>query len=308
MPKIMPEAYAGPQDLESLLSAQAGWASTGASGGLHPGEIQYRLSNALREVAPEEALWLCRDKHGEMLAWVLFYRRFVAFDWDLRPDLRGSPTEQDLLDWIEATLGAWMRADNNTLRPFNTDVHLSEPVRLQSLQARGYQMLKAAFFVTMRDLSLQLPAPSLPEGFAIRPARLADAPALARVHAAAFGSSWTPESYATFMQSPLYQPQQEQVVVAPDGQIVCFLIMWMDARNKTGLIEPVGTDPAFQRRGLARALLLHSLASMRDAGMTHARISFAQDKPALAALYHSLGFETMDALHSYYKMMPFGLG
>ena len=59
-------------------------------------------------------------------------------------------------------------------------------------------------------------------------------------------------------------------LAAPDGQVAAFTVIWLDDRNRCALFEPVGTHPAFQRRGLARALMLHGLRVMAAAGMTRA--------------------------------------
>ena len=40
------------------------------------------------------------------------------------------------------------------------------------------------------------------------------------------------------------------VVVDASGTVAAFCTLWCDAANRVGLVEPVGCDPRFRRRGL----------------------------------------------------------
>ena len=57
------------------------------------------------------------------------------------------------------------------------------------------------------------------------------------------------------------------VAVTADGSIASFLIWWPDAMSGIAQLEPVGTHPAYQGRGLATAVFARALADMRAAGM-----------------------------------------
>ena len=52
------------------------------------------------------------------------------------------------------------------------------------------------------------------------------------------------------MRSPVYDRDLDIVAVSADDRIGAFCIVWMDAVNRVGLFEPVGTHPDFQRKGL----------------------------------------------------------
>jgi ribosomal protein S18 acetylase RimI-like enzyme len=62
-----------------------------------------------------------------------------------------------------------------------------------------------------------------------------------------------------------------------------------EQRRLMGLLEPVGTAPAHQRRGLAKAVCLDALRALRDAGARTARVSYVSD--AALATYQATGFE-----------------
>ena len=64
-------------------------------------------------------------------------------------------------------------------------------------------------------------------------------------------------------------------------------------RRREGWISTLGTLRAYRGRGIASALIAHSLQAFVDAGFTHASIGVDSDNPTGASrLYRSLGFET----------------
>jgi ribosomal protein S18 acetylase RimI-like enzyme len=70
---------------------------------------------------------------------------------------------------------------------------------------------------------------------------------------------------------------------------VAFCTAWIDEENASGLFEPVGTDPAHQRRGLGKAVCLDALRALRNAGARTAQVGYVSD--AAGALYRAIGFE-----------------
>lgn len=59
-----------------------------------------------------------------------------------------------------------------------------------------------------------------------------------------------------------------------------------------GLVEPVGCDPAYRRRGFAQAVNLAALHAVRDAGAVEALVCPRGDDgyPKARKLYQSIGF------------------
>ncbi|MFF9391055.1 GNAT family N-acetyltransferase [Streptomyces griseoluteus] len=86
-----------------------------------------------------------------------------------------------------------------------------------------------------------------------------------------------------------YEPE------APDGTMAASTIRWLDHMNKTVEFEPVGAHPAYRRRGLARATMLHGMRLARAAGATHATVVClgAPSHPKARGLYHGLGFREL---------------
>lgn len=66
----------------------------------------------------------------------------------------------------------------------------------------------------------------------------------------------------------------------------------------------IAVDPGFQRRGVATALTRHSLAWLRQAGMTTAMVETGGDPgdaPARRA-YESLGFRPLPVVRYFRKL------
>ncbi|MER6579534.1 GNAT family N-acetyltransferase [Nonomuraea sp. NPDC001023] len=101
------------------------------------------------------------------------------------------------------------------------------------------------------------------------------------------------------MERPGYDPADEIVVQAPDGRIAAFALGCLDGRNATGHFEPVGTHPAFRRRGLARAAMLHAKRRMRALSMTAVTVNHDAGNVAARELYRSLGFRRRHETFGY---------
>ena len=91
-------------------------------------------------------------------------------------------------------------------------------------------------------------------------------------------------------QSPIYHPDTDLCVRAPDGRFAAGCEALIDARNAAADIERVCTHDAFRRRGFARAVIQACLARLRAMGLRRAYI--AGYSPAALALYGSLGADT----------------
>jgi predicted N-acetyltransferase YhbS len=109
-------------------------------------------------------------------------------------------------------------------------------------------------------------------------------------HRAAFApSELTATSYERVRRTWPYRPVLDRVVLTDDGLVVSFCTAWIDEANGAGLLEPVGTVPAHQRRGLASAVCTDALRALREAGALTAQVGFGSE--AGHATYRGIGFE-----------------
>ncbi len=90
-------------------------------------------------------------------------------------------------------------------------------------------------------------------------------------------------------QCSLYDPALDLVVEASAGQVAGYSLYWFDPVTKVGLVEPVRVEDAFQRLGLARAMLSTGLARLAERGAQRIKVSYQSQRAA--ALYHSAGFQ-----------------
>ena len=90
-----------------------------------------------------------------------------------------------------------------------------------------------------------------------------------------------------------------------DDRPVGFVTVALNAFNeRMGVIDIIGVDPDFQRRGMASQLTRHALDHMRRCGMDIAAVGTGGDPghaPARAA-YESLGFTLLPSAR-YLKLL-----
>jgi GNAT superfamily N-acetyltransferase len=99
--------------------------------------------------------------------------------------------------------------------------------------------------------------------------------------------------------------ERDAFVAVAEGCPVGFVTVALNAFNeRMGVIEIIGVDPGFQRRGIASQLTNHALDHMRRCGMDIAALGTGGDPghaPARAT-YESLGFTLLPSAR-YLKLL-----
>lgn len=274
--------YAGARDIPRLqeLVSRRWRTATRPPASIHVGDIPWRLLSIVDQ-ADRFAIRLWEDEDG-----------VAAWAWLTRPDElelaiaagRYDELLDDVLDWAESTAEQALKVDS-----LDADTEL----RAQ-LKARGFRRLdEDAFYLHVLQLA-GLPDPSVPPGFTLRHVRLPeDLEQRVEVHRSAFGrpgrpSRLTVEGYAAVTEAWPYRPELDWVVESPNGSLAAFCLAWLDAANRVGLLEPVGTHERHRRAGLASAACLGALHALAAAGADHAVVSANTDEAR--ALYRSIGF------------------
>jgi ribosomal protein S18 acetylase RimI-like enzyme len=133
----------------------------------------------------------------------------------------------------------------------------------------------------------------------------ADARSRADAARLSFRSTMEPEMhrarYRRFMASPAYRPENDLVVIAPDGEVAAFAIVWPDDDLGSGQFEPVGTHPEHVRKGLGRAVVTAGLHRLRDLGMHTARVTTSESRTPAVGLYLACGFQRVDRLRTWIR-------
>lgn len=147
----------------------------------------------------------------------------------------------------------------------------------------------------------------LPKGYTIREFRLEDLPRLLEITDATFGpvsidasmerllgpfspGGWRARKRAAIEEDCRAQPDGVYVAVDPRGDVAGYVTTRLNPATNVGWIPNLAVDPAHQRAGLGRALLVHALDRMRQAGMRVAKIETLEQNPVGQKLYPRLGF------------------
>ena len=98
-----------------------------------------------------------------------------------------------------------------------------------------------------------------------------------------------PDEEERLQQTSLYRDDLDLVVLGPDGEPAAYALFWNDPVTRTGMVEPVRTHEAHQRRGLARHVLTAGIDRLAAAGAERVKSAWDPKGPA-AALYTDVGF------------------
>lgn len=219
--------------------------------------------------------------------------RIVAWGWLELPDGLNLAVDRDHADLVDAVLD-W--ADAVAGVPVHVTVLDTEAWQIDPLVRRGYTAdTGGSFFLAHhRALTDLPPVPALPDGFTVRPTH-GDTEVPAR--AALDREIWSPTSlpepvFREMTRRYPYRRDFDQVVEAPDGRLVAYVLGWYDEVNGCGEFEPVGTVPQFRRLGLSRAVGISVLRAFRDAGGELALVYARGDDgyPVPRQVYAALGF------------------
>lgn len=296
--------YRAGEDVALLQSFNAeAIAKTDGCGFMHPGDIAHRLFNGNKLFDPAEVLTIWEDSTG-VAAWAMASPRHPGFDAQVRPDLRTPAFERQVLEHVEAETRDLLRCHGIVRDRFEGEAYRCDTARAALLVEMGWVQDDEPPWVLNSVRLSESADPHTQDGYTIRAVRgIAEAGAVAEVHAASFGSTWTPEMYEKVMQLPGYAAEHEFVVEDTDGVLVAFAVTWHDQLNRTGLFEPVGTHPDHRNRGLGRSLLLFAMGEMAAAGMEHATVVNEGTNDASRALYSSVGFVPRYLLDGYTKQI-----
>jgi len=182
----------------------------------------------------------------------------------------------------------------------------SDTLRNELLAQHGFERSNDFLAANRWVLDAPPPPPQLPPGFAFSSmAVLRDYEARVQVHRAAFHPSrLTLDMYMRARQMPTYRPELDLVVVAPNGDLAAFTVLWFEPENRVALFEPVGCHPAYQRRGLGRALLYEGLRALHELGAAAAYVNSWLDNSPGALLYRAAGFHLIDRFYEWHKSYP----
>ena len=239
-------------------------------------------------------------------------RIYVLFA-NLVPAWRGKGIRAALLRWLECRALA-LSAENPTSKPERLQVGLSEHEHdiKRLIESAGYNIVRWEYEMT-RSLDQEIPEFQLPEAVERRPVADADAEAIFAAASEAFIDHWgetdwfATKALAEWRESPTYDPSLW--AVAWDGnEIVGMVLNYVDAREneeykrKRGYTETICVRAPWRGRGIAKALITHSLRMWKSKGMTEAAHGVDTQNPTGALhLYENLGYRPVKTHFTYRK-------
>ncbi len=228
------------------------------------------------------------------------------------PEWRGKGIGRALLHWAEARA-----REMNHVEPtdapayFGTSAYSTMPGLTNLLKEESYSPVRFEFHMETPDLN-HIPDAPMPEGLEIRPAKPEQYRAIMEANAEAFRDHWgatetDDKDIDTWLSHPLNQP--ELWVVAWDGDQVAGSILNFIDRNfneregrKLGYTESISVRRLWRKRGLARAMLSHSMKLHRDLGMEQTALGVDTENPSGALqLYESMGYQEKAKSTTYRK-------
>jgi ribosomal protein S18 acetylase RimI-like enzyme len=158
------------------------------------------------------------------------------------------------------------------------------------------------------DLDALPPSSPVAAGFVVEPSRTEDGhdhAGITRCLQRAFGSDTDLRPVLRSLESnPWYRTELSVVTRAPDGRIAAYCRGTADPDTGVCGIDPVATDPDFQRRGLGRAVLRHCFEAQRAVGGHRCYIGSAPEPAPGALLYRSLGPSKLTVFSTWSRPAP----
>jgi ribosomal protein S18 acetylase RimI-like enzyme len=270
-----------------LRLTQSAWTPTAR---WHVGDLAWerRLHGGPAEEWPTR-LWMDDDDAPLAWGWIAppnYFELVVAPPVDETLAL-------EVIDWAVATVGADA--------PMTTTVTLAQVELRAAFERRAFVGTDAPGFHYLACVPTDVVDAPLAAGFGLRAVREDEAELVARteVHVDAWASTtMTEEVYRRLQATWPYRCDLDVVaeVLAATGtgpRFAASCLAWWDDEHAVGELEPVGTRPAFRRRGLAAAVCSEAVRRLGALGATRAIVYASADpeRPGPLALYRSIGFE-----------------
>ena len=266
--------------------------------GTTPGDLTWWLHQHPPADATPKRVALFEDG-GDVVGWAVLWLP-VTLTYGVHPDR--ADAHEAVLDWFESAAEGGEPLDVALLRGDRT--------AWDAVTARGYALAEDEGFLhhMATDLDGEPERPELPCGYRFVPVDGTTIASRVDAHRDAFQPSRvTVDSYRTTTRTPPYRPDLDVAVAAADGTVAAYALAWLDEASGVGELEPVGTQSAHRRRGLARAACLEALWRLRAHGARLGLVYSVDGQPS-TALYESAGFESIDRHVQVRRVREHGFG
>jgi ribosomal protein S18 acetylase RimI-like enzyme len=256
-------------------------------------------------------LW--EDGNGKLRGFAILddYQSWAFLIVEVAASFPIQQVEEQMIAWGEAQASRLARQRGGAL-PLEVHVRSVEAARMTLLETSGFARQPGGSLALSRPLAEPLPEPSLPPGFTIRPfAWEPEVEEWVRLHRLAWGTeNMTVAERRAMLGTPFYDPALDLVAVAPDGSLAAYCVCWFSPEEnlltgrKDGYTDPIATHPAYQQRGLARALLLSGMRLLKERGIETARLGTARENLGMLRTAQGVGFRIVAETLWYSKDIP----
>ncbi len=245
------------------------------------------------EIQANTQLW--EDVYGNLLGFVIMEADYRAFRLEVSPGAVSNELGPQMISW------ATQYAQKAGWEALQTGSAADNAIRIALLEEQGFVRQAEYTLRFERSLAEPIPAPLAPAGFTLRHIEGEhEVEALVALHRAAFGTQYlTVERRLSWMRRPAYDPALDLVAVTSNGTLAAYVLCSISEEENAltgqhvGYTDPVATHPKFQRKGLARALLLTGLHLLKQRGMKTARLGTGNWNEAMQKTAESVGYRAV---------------
>lgn len=181
--------------------------------------------------------------------------------------------------------------------------------RIAMFMRGGFKQQPEEYLQYEKDITPVLEETVIPAGFSLRQFKAeTDLTDLIALYNSAFESdTMTNDIRKSIMDSPLYDPVLDLVVISADGQLVGYAISSIDkvsnqlAGKLEGSIDTIAVHPDHQKKGLAICLIERSLKLFKLYGMNKASLNTSNQYPAMQKAAEKAGFQLTGKRISFSK-------
>lgn len=230
----------------------------------------------------------------------------------LHPDWRRKRIGTTMLRHAEARMRQIAaQHESGAGRFFQTWANGSETGRQALLESQDYRPARY-FFEMTRDIAAPLPDAPLPPGLEVRPADESMLRQVYEAHTEAFRDHWgfTEETFEEFQhwkEDPTFNPSLWKI--AWDGEQIAGMVLNFVSQNenaeygrKRGYTEGISVRRPWRKLGLARSLLVQSIAMFKEMGMDETALGVdAENLSGALKLYQGVGYKEIRRNMNYRK-------
>ena len=254
-------------------------------------DLHELLDTSASQETTRASIW--EDEGGSIVAYAILAPRYCNCYFLIAPHVRSQEIETSILNWAEQEM---RKTEGCTT--IDTPCRDTDSERIALLEQHGFVRQETQTLYMARSLAESIPLAQFPEGFTLRQATgEQELDAIVALHQAAFGTqNMTIGTRRAIMRNPDYIPELDLLLEAPGGDLAafCYCTIPREANklsgHKEGEIAIIGTSPAYQKRGLGRAMLLAGLHRLKDFGVETATLGTSSENDGAHSIYFAAGF------------------